>query len=573
MLALERPERRTKRERARSRSHFARVREVKKLKLRQSEWINRFLTVEGKPLNLHLRPWWILPYDLEYVRFPGDEYRRSSVIVAGRQVEKSSSLANKSLAEIQVPWTKILYVAPSNTQLSEFSFRRLDEVIDTSPRIKHMKDDEHWSVSRKAFTSVHSSITLRASYLTPDRVRGIPAEVLFIDEVQDIISDNIPVIRETLTHCDRVEGPIFRMLGTPKTYDNPLEYFWSQESTQNEWMVRCSSCTKWNEGMMEDNVGPDGLVCIKCGSKLNPFGTQGNKGQRLGAGWYRTGPSTADMEGFRIPQLLLPYSFSYNKKLFRKKWDELLYKCRRYPRPKLYNEVLGISYDSGDKPVTREDMKNACMPGEKLLNLDAPGARAPAMFRNGFVFCGVDWGLGDPSKTIFSAARYVEGIFEVFFLKEFTRRELDPEESIAEVLRLANALNANFIGLDWGLGHGMNSRIRKAFGYNKTFVYSHTNQRDKLKYDSSALTYITNRTAVMADVFYLIKEGTLKFRCSWDELRDRGFAGDFLNVFKETNVHGNLKYDHPRGTTDDTVHSILYAFLSSQAKYPRPDLQ
>jgi len=571
MLSIERPE--TSEEMAEFRAHSARVKHVQQRRLRQSQWIDQNLTVTGKALNLHFRPWWILPYDLEYMKFPKNKYRRSAVIVAGRQVEKSSSLANKALAEAQVPWTSILYVAPSNPQLSEFSFRRIDEVVETSPKITHMRDEDRWSVSRKSFFGLHSSITLRAAYLTPDRVRGIPAEVLFIDEVQDIINENIPVIRETLAHCDRVEGPIFRVLGTPKTYDNPLEYYWSQESTQNEWMIRCEACNHWNEGMMEDNIGPHGLVCIKCGGKLNPFGKVTSDGKRFGAGWFRTGPASADMEGFRIPQLLLPYSFSYNRDLFRRKWDDLLYKWRRYNRPRFYNEVLGISYDSGDKPVTREDLKNICMPQHKLLNLDVAGAKAPPKLVNGYVFCGVDWGLGDPSKTIFTAGRYVDDLFEVFFLKNFTRDLLDPELAVAEVMRLLGAVNANFVGLDWGLGHGLNSRIRKAFGFDKTFVYAHTNQRDKLKYDTSAMVYITNRTAVLADVFHLVKSGGMRFRCSWDELHDEGYAGDFLNVHKELNVHGNLKYDHPKGTTDDTVHSVAYSFLASQAKFPRPDLQ
>lgn len=568
MLSIERPE--TSDGHREPRRHSDRISSVAQ-KMRQSEWIDSNLRISGKRLNLHYRPWWILPYDLEYIKFP-DGYRRNTVIVAGRQVEKSSSLANKALAESQIPWTSTIYVAPSKDQLSEFSFRRIDEVVETSPGVKHLRDDNRWSVGRKSFSGLHSSITLRSAYLTPDRVRGIPAEVLFIDEVQDIITENIPVIRETLAHCDRVEGPIFRILGTPKTYDNPLEYYWAQESTQNEWMIKCTSCGKWNEGMMEDNIGPHGLICIKCDGKLNPFGML-DDGKRHGAGWFRTGPTNADMEGFRIPQLLLPYSFAYDRELFHQKWDELLYKKRRYSRPKFYNEVLGISYDSGDKPVTRQDLKEICSSEYNLLTLEGADVKAPAILTNGHVFCGVDWGTGDPSKTIFSAARYDGEQFEVFYLKEFSRRLVsDPEATVREVIRLLKAVNADYVGLDWGLGWGLNSRIREAFGYGKTFIYAHTMQRDKRKYDASARVYILNRTAVLADVFHLIKTGEMKFRCSWKELHEEGFAGDFLNVYKDITRNGYLKYDHPQGTTDDTVHSIAFAFLASQAKFPRPDL-
>ena len=79
---------------------------------------------------------------------------------------------------------------------------------------------------------------------------------------------------------------------------------------------------------------------------------------------------------------------------------------------------MGISYDSGDKPVTREDLRACCMPEQKLLDLDAPGAKAPPELTNGFVFCGMDWGLGDPSKNLFSAGRYVDDIFRRLGLTE-----------------------------------------------------------------------------------------------------------------------------------------------------------
>jgi hypothetical protein len=584
LLFFERPS--VKKGKGRKKAARSHAQRAELIRCKPSTWIEQNISIDGGAPNLRYRPWWELPINLPYVKFsnmakdvfvagkktePEVVTRRQSVWTAGRQVEKSSTLASSELAEAQISHTKILYVSPSSTQLGEFSFRRLDQTVKSSDLLTSQVDHDHWNVGLKAFLN-QSTITLRSSFLSPDRVRGIPAEILDIDEVQDILTENIPVIRETLAHCSRIDGPIYRLSGTPKTFDNPLEFYWSQESTQNEWMVRCDKCGKWSEGLVEDNIGKKGLVCRYCKAPLNPFGTVVDD-RRVGAGWFRTGPAMAPFEGFRIPQLLLPYCFSYNAQLFKRKWDEIFYKFERYARYRLFNEVLGISYDSGDKPITRKDLQDVCMPSVRLVNLDTAGSRAPNELTNGYVFCGVDWGTGDPSRTVFTAGRYTaDQVYEVFYIKIFDKRFSEPEAIIKEVLRLLKACNGTYVGVDWGLGFGLNSQIRTGFGAGKTFVYCHTDQREKLVYSPNSSVYTTNRTAVISDIFQLVKQKKLRFRCSWEELLNMGAAQDFLNVHKDVNRLGCLKYDHAPGTTDDTLHSLIYGFLASYAKFPRVDL-
>ena len=533
-------------------------------RLSPANWIDRNVKIGGKAMNLRWRPWWVLPYNLEHHRFPDGTYRRASMEKAGRQVEKSSSLAAKLLAQVQVPWTSALYVAPSAAQLSEFSFRRIDEVVLTSPTLAETRDLDAWSVSRKSFLN-HSNITLRSAFRSADRVRGIPADVLVLDEAQDLLLENIPIIRETQAHCTRPEGPIYQMLGTPKSYDNPLEYFWSMESTQGEWVIRCSGCgNRTLEGVGENNVGPRGLICEKCGKHLNPFeGT-----------WMRTGRDDAPVEGFRIPQLLMPYSYAYDPRIFGRMWAEIINKMRFYPRPQFYNEVLGLSYDSGDKPVTREDIRECCGNEHTFLDVEAFDFKIDPRIGNGLVFCGVDWGTGGASKTVFSACHYQGDVFRNFYMKKFEGPEADPEYIVPAILNLLERVRADMVGVDWGFGFGLNSRIRAGFGADKTYEFSHSQmQREKVKYDSSANVFVTNRTAVMSDLFRIIKMRGFQFSLTWQMLRDSGFSQDFLCNHKEATRMGKMIYNHPPGTADDALHSVLYAFLVSQSRYPRADLQ
>ena len=83
-----------------------------------------------------------------------------------------------------------------------------------------------------------SSLFVRAAYHSADAVRGISADVLLVDECQDVAAGDLPVLRETLSH-----SPSGRTIlcGTPKLVDNHLEAMFN-ESTANEWKITCPDC-------------------------------------------------------------------------------------------------------------------------------------------------------------------------------------------------------------------------------------------------------------------------------------------------------------------------------------------
>src|SRR6185369_4131171 len=76
----------------------------------------------------------------------------------------------------------------------------------------------------------------QANGLIVHNCRGIPADFILIDEFQDILLENIPVIEECASHS---EHKLFCYSGTPKSMDNAIEYYFSRFSTQNEWVVPC----------------------------------------------------------------------------------------------------------------------------------------------------------------------------------------------------------------------------------------------------------------------------------------------------------------------------------------------
>ena len=333
-----------------------------------------------------------------YLSLPYDTPSKRVLLKCGRQVEKSTLLGNKSLAYCAlISSFNVLYVSPTNLQTKTFSQDRLKEPIETSSRLKAWTTTQlSDNIFLKKFVN-RSQLTLRYAYHNADRVRGIPADLILVDEVQDIITDNLPVIEECASHSIY---KLFLYSGTPKSLDNPLEKYWTEQSTQNEWVVPCEhhgvpgdpSTWHWNI-LGEGNIGLGGLVCSKCGKPIVAMHPH--------AQWASMNPSVfgrlkQPFEGYRIPQLMVPWL----------DWHELLDKRTKQSPTVFNNEVLGLSYDSGNRPLTRQDIIANCSPGllmteSNLIKIKQHlGTASP-------IFAGIDWGCHDEQTRILTLRGFV----------------------------------------------------------------------------------------------------------------------------------------------------------------------
>lgn len=544
--------------------------------LTPSEFTEFAINLKGEPISLERRPWIREIYDMPVTEMDDGTYQRKMLLVFGRQCEKSTSLANCAISYANTfPYLRALYVTASDIQMREFSDERLRAVISDSPKLlelsgqvkatagRRLGNREVQNVQTKRWVN-QSKITLRSAYgNSADRVRGVPSDLLMMDELQDIYVDNLPVIEETLFHSELPGGPISMYSGTPKTFDNPLEYYWSRHSSQNEWLTKCSRCNHWNCVEVE-NIGPTGLICVKCGKELDPVAGK--------AQWVRFGREKTEWQGFRLPQPVVVYAYRDRDQIFKRQWTELLHKQKRYTRAKLANEVMARSYDSGSKPVSFDEVRRCSLPDLKLLRLEdvTPEIRAT------HTFGGVDWGSGDVSFTVASIWRYdSSGRFIPIWIKKYQGAEADPDHSVRDIIRSFKQFNVRRIGADWGFGFHANPQLQKAFGAQKVLLYQHTgSQGEKVRWDKMAMRFTTHRTRVLQDCFSLIKRGPVGGGVAfpnWDEFEF--YANDILSVYQEESERrGELIYDHPRGIPDDFLHTFCFAFLASQFDHPRPDL-
>lgn len=486
------------------------------------------------------------------------------LLVCARQVEKSTLLGNKAIAySCLVPGFKTLYVSPTSTQTKTFSTDRLKEPIETSPILKAFTTTMlSQNVFEKQFVN-WSKITLRNAFLNADRTRGIPAWMLEVDEFQDVLADNIPVIEQCTSHAPEMWKK-FCYAGTPKSLDNNIEYYRAQLSTQGEWAVPCDHCGSNAEGaagrywniLGEKNLGKHSLICEKCGKQIYP--------QHDEAQWVamvKFDPKTTPFESYRIPQLMVPW----------KAWDEIMLDYLRYPRDKFYNEVLGLSYDSGMRPLNMAQVKECC--NQRLSMHPAYLERLRRKLGDTPIFMGIDWGTGEHTYTVIVMGAYFgTNMFRIFYMHRCTGAELEPPVQMALIDELIDKWNPLIIGADYGGGFHSNDHVVRKVGPKKVakFQYMARNKR-KVEWDPKLLRYKVHRTEVMSDLFNAIKRVKLEFP-RWEETKEP-FAQDMCNIFAEyNNVLRMIQYDHSPDRPDDTFHAVLYCFLASMIRFPRPDI-
>lgn len=485
-------------------------------------------------------------------------------LMCARQVEKSTCLGNRAICfSCIVPGFRTLYVSPTGTQTKTFSNDRLKDPIETSPVLRMFTTTMlSQNVMEKQFVN-YSKIVLRNAFLNADRTRGIPAWLLEIDEFQDILSENIPVIEQCTSHAPE-QHKTFMYTGTPKSLDNNIEFYRSgfinghAMSTQSEWVVPCD-CTMGEGGrywniLGERNIGKKGLICERCGKLLNP---QSDDAQWANMVEYN--PETM-FESYRIPQLMVPW----------KPWVEILLDYARYPRDKFYNEVLGISYDSGMRPLTKAQVRSCCnsevtMHPDELNKYKRRASEKP-------IFAGIDWGTGENSFTVITLGTYVENMFRIIYVHRMTGQELEPPVQMKMITDMCKDFKVLIIGADYGGGFDRNDTLTRAFGPLKVAKFQYMARcKRKVEWEPRLRRFRVFRTEVMTDIFNAVKRRQVELP-RWEEFQDP-YAVDMCNIYSEYNdTLRMIQYDHRQDRPDDTMHSLIYCFLASMIKFPRPDI-
>ena len=264
-----------------------------------------------------------------------------------RQMGKTQNASTQDvLMAALIPYMSILNVTPLYEQARRWSSNYIKPLMDGCciPGMVQSvgRSTSNSSVLQRAFPN-GSHILFSFAFLDCERVRGVSASKMNIDEVQGMNPSFVPIIREVLSGSKLA---LERYTGTPKTTDNTAHYMW-ERSSQASWACTCEGCNKENifspELDLTKNIGKNGPICRFCGKLLNP---------RTGYYVHAFPDKRWRFSGYHVPQIVHPVHYEIPAK-----WQDLLDKMENMKENQFMNECLAISSDVGAKLVSQDTLR------------------------------------------------------------------------------------------------------------------------------------------------------------------------------------------------------------------------
>jgi len=537
------------------------------LVIRRSEWVTTLLHLDGKPFSLEHFPFYRHVYDNIYP---------SMILKTARQVAKSTTLANFLIMEAcSTPHWKSFFIAPSQEQTTKFSQTRVGKTIFYSPDIR-----QRW-VSKELSSRVYQKMFTNGSELAfsyasddPDRARGVSADRVAYDEVQDILYDEvIPVINECMANSDFAYETY---CGTPKSMENTIEQLW-QWSTQTEWVVKCQACNTHQFFEDEKCLGKHGPICLKCGKYLDV-----RQGEWIDMHVYPKGFEGKRIKGFHVPQVILPKNVpasmprnSKDQDTAYARWKRIVDKHSVYPPSKFKNEVMGVSDAIGTRLISKEELESMCQdyevqeyPTSNLLMSDIRS-----------VVAGIDWsggGSNATSRTVLWVWGVTGGNTEHNFRLKTLYFKIYPETNpisggvIDHICDICNRFNISLVIGDAGEGALANSNLRERLGAHRAMQVQYRGvagggggggSNSRPFYWNKTDRFMAERTTMIDHYFMYVKRRGVIF----PNIRSMTLPiKDLLNEYEEVTLQGRKVWRHAPSQPDDCLHAQIFGWMAAK---------
>lgn len=510
-----------------------------------SNWIHNAIYVrKGDRMAFEGRMWMPAIFDTP---------ERQRMCLMSRQVGKSTLGSAEALARLRItPIRNILYVAPEQDQARKYSQDKVKPMIEESPIIKEMIDTYN-NVHEKEFRG-SKKLYLKYAKHNPDGCRGITADMIHYDEIQDQDLTTIePVINESL-FTSKYKLRLYT--GTPKSFANPAHLKWL-ESDQREWVVRCThhSPAKWINLEIK-NIGKFGPTCHYCGNLLN-----------VDDGQWAIHNKAGKLAGFHVSQI-------HTKDSHRtpEDWKDLLAKLESYPEDKFLNEVMGVSADSAEMPIT-ETMMRSCLDISRPPDLEDP---TPDDSR-GYTFAGIDWGHGSYT-TALSIGRFDGKHFRYLHMKVYEGSGVLPAFCIPDMVRIIARYGCARVHVDYGGGFGLWDQLKDALdSTNRQFVltgnlWSDTAKAKDMSWntDRYSIPILTaNKPKAISDYVNKLNKKAFIF-----PNMSTSMIQHFTNLRKEVEEagskdfgNGDLKVRYMRSGHDDLLQASIYCYMIARLHF------
>lgn len=485
---------------------------------------------------------------------------RRTLFKTGRQVAKSTTLANFAITECSViPHFSVMFVSPTKEQTVRFSNTRVAKTMRYSPHIS--RTFLHTGLADRVFHKQYrngSEMLFTYALDDADRLRGPSTDRNMYDEVQDILYDPVIIVgNECLSHSKYAYETY---AGTPKTMENTIQYLW-ENSSQTEWVMRCGSCNTHQFVDSMRSIGKEGIICVKCGNYLDPF-----TGKWVDLNNFKDSSVEAEfhIKGFHISSPIMP---EYNPRAMalhnpalvheaQIAWKRILTKYEDFPESKFKNEVLGVSDDVGSRMISKEEIERLCV-GKPLQQY--PVANANKEFSS--IVAGVDWtggGTAGISRTALWIWGYRPADKKLCCIFYKTYPGVNPVNNIEEIAMICAAHRVGFVVGDAGEGHTPNDLLRKKLGVHKVGQAQYTHQTKPVVWNNID-RYTVDKTTLVDNFFLLLKRQDVELG---PLLQMKTAIDDMMNEYEDITATGRKVWTHALSLPDDCLHAAVFGWLA-----------
>ena len=497
-----------------------------------SEIIENTLNYQGKPVSFE---------DYIISREIINSQARTLLYLGGRQISKSTTLGFRYLGRVMTrKHHHILHVSPKMDQAQVFSKQKIQARINESPKFKKWFTDKESTknISEKGYTNGCYMYFRGATQ--EDTIRGIAVNEVDFDEIQDIPSDTLPVIEETITGQ---KDPYRVYAGTAKSLNNLSTILWHRSSQISPILI-CPDCRKHNIPYL-DNISKEGLRCKFCKGFLSV---------RPPHIYLKAmGESEAQITGFWVPQIALPLHVEIPLK-----WAEVWRKFNTYSADKFMNEVLGLPAGAGLYLISEDDLKRACQP--EFMMWDTVKSNTGIME----LVAGIDWAAtNSKSFTVLTIGgfNYRTGRFTVVYLKKYLD-DLNSPMMLKHIVQTLRNFGVKWVGADWGGGGFLINPILETYSGIPVYQVMYTGERKILEWDTKARFFKASRTRTLLELFKHIKSGKFHFY-EWSKFSEikSHFLAEFAEEREDRSGNELLRFDHNPDDPDDALHALNVMFM------------
>ncbi len=537
------------------------------LDLDPANFIQNNLTIDGEEFRILGNGWRFMVDIYRYIAINATKKDGKSVVIKkGRQVGATVMAGALDLyftnsGLYSKPPIRVVHLFPALAQVKKFSQDKLEGMIRTAKgdlinKNKLKSANAVDNLTMKQFKN--GTLWIDSMGTDADRIRGMTADVVFFDEVQDMYSQGIGNATKILTASKY--GPIGKgvqvYFGTPKERGSHFSTIWDM-SDQRYYHLGCKSCKETYPFYMPNDerwkdiwVSGYDIKCPKCGfvqKKIDAI--------ELGKWVPSRDPSDCKYAGFHINQLYIPY-FSKENIM------DLMPENNPSQTERIWNnEVIGEFYSGLGMPITKADIYEKCRDPDRYFSKSIDPRIKTSYF-------GVDWGGKADGKSggqSYSCVVVISVTHSGDILIEHAHKLRDTsfnykKETVNEMFRRFGVQRAVS---DWFFGQDVVHDIQLRFGDRFIGAQGSGSLVKPLKYREEEMIVSYNKDLLIEEVFNLMKKGKIRF--PWKSYEHIEWLIEHCTSMEmQQRVVGNQpvkKYVKGSGPNDGLM-ALMYAYMA-----------